>query len=337
MLNSDSSILIIGGAGLTGSRTARLLRQRHPELPLTIGGRDRAKAAALARELGYANATVIDLARPNLGLDAGQRFSAVMPFVKDETLESLRYAQSIQAGYLSISSGVFEMAPEVAQYAHEPTRSAIVLGSHWFAGAATFAVLHLAREFARLDAIAIGAVLDDRDIGGPAAVADYERLTTMSTSALLREDGRWRWVRGADAERVFSDSSGTERRAQTYTPYDVVGLAAATQARSVRFDIFVGETPSRRRGESPSTEMILELQGETRSGGARRVRHELVHAEGQVALTALSVVLVLERLAGVGGAPPVPPGLYFPERVVEPSAAFEQMLRHGLEHRRVGG
>jgi hypothetical protein len=322
MLNSDSSILIIGGAGLTGSRTARLLRQRHPELPLTIGGRDRAKAAALARELGYANATVIDLARPNLGLDAGQRFSAVMPFVKDETLESLRYAQSIQAGYLSISSGVFEMAPEVAQYAHEPTRSAIVLGSHWFAGAATFAVLHLAREFARLDAIAIGAVLDDRDIGGPAAVADYERLTTMSTSALLREDGRWRWVRGADAERVFSDSSGTERRAQTYTPYDVVGLAAATQAPSVRFDIFVGE---------------LELQGETRSGGARRVRHELVHAEGQVALTALSVVLVLERLAGVGGAPPVPPGLYFPERVVEPSAAFEQMLRHGLEHRRVGG
>jgi hypothetical protein len=333
--SNHPSILIIGGSGLVGSRIARGLRQRHPDVPLTIGGRDHEKALALARELGNARATVIDLAQPRLGLGAEERFRAIIPLVKDDTLESLRYAQSIQAGHLSISTGVFEMAPEVAQYAHAPSRSAVVIASHWLAGVPTFAALHFADEFRKIDAIDIGAVLDDRDIGGPAAHADYERLTTMATSELLRKDGRWRWVRGAEAQRVFVDSAGMERQGQTYTPFDVVGLAAATNARSVRFDIVVGETPSRRRGEPPSTEMIIELRGEARSGAPLRVRHELVHPEGTTALTALSVVLLIERLAGLTGSGPVPPGLYFPEQVVSPGAAFEQMLRSGLQHRRV--
>jgi hypothetical protein len=335
MSSNDPSILIIGGSGLVGSRIARSLRQRHPDVPLTIGGRTHEKALAIARELGNARATVIDLAQPRLGLGTEQRFRAIIPLVKDDTLESLRYAQSIQAGYLSISSGVFEIAPEVAQYTHAPSRSAVVIGSHWLAGAATFAALHFAEEFRELDAVDIGAVLDDRDIGGPAAQADFERLTQMATSELLREDGLWRWVRGAEAQRVFVDSAGTEQQGQAYTPFDVAGLAAATNARSVRFDIVVGETPSRRRGEPPSTEMIIELRGEARSGAPLRVRHELVHPEGTTALTAVNVVLLLERLAGLTGPGPLPPGLYFPGQVASPGAAFEQMQRAGLQHRRV--
>jgi hypothetical protein len=335
MSSNDSPILIIGGSGLVGSRTARWLRQRHPDVPLTIGGRGLERALAIARELGNATATVIDLAQPGLGLGAEQRFRAVIPLVKDDTLESLRYAQSIEAGYVSISSGVFEMAPEVAQYTHAPSRSAVVFASHWLVGAPTFAALHFAEEFRTIDAIDIGAVLDDRDIGGPAANADFERLTTMATSQLLRKDGQWRWVRGAEAERLVVDSAGVERQGQTYTPFDVLGLAAATNARSVRFDVVVGETPSRRRGEPPSTEMFIELRGEARSGAPLRVRHELVYPEGTTPLTALNLVLLIERLAGLTGSGPVPPGLYFPEQVVSPRVAFEEMQRSGLQHRRV--
>jgi len=223
----------------------------------------------------------------------------------------------------------------VALYVREPARAPVVLGSHWLAGAATFATLQFAREFRRLDRIAIGAVLDERDIGGPAAAADYERLVGVATSVLLRDEGVWRWVRGEPAQRRFTDSVGSERLGQAYTPLDVVGLAAATNARSVRFDLDVGESASRRRGAGFSTEIIIELEGEAHDGRVRRVRHELVHPEGQAPVTALNVAQLLERLVGLSGPGPVAPGLYFPEQLLEPTHALEQMQRFGLQHRRV--
>jgi hypothetical protein len=333
--NHHPSILIIGGSGLVGSQAARLFRQFHPSVPITIGGRDRERALAVARELGHADAAVIDLDRTDLGLTSGQSFGAIAVFLKDTTLASLRYAQSTGAAYLSISSGLFEMAPEVALYVHAPTSAAVVLGSQWLVGAATLATLEFAREFRRVDQIQIGAVLDDADMGGPAAFADYERLTTMTTSVLLLEDGKWRWVRGEMAERRFTDTAGRERLGQTYAPFDVVGLAAATDARSVRFDLVVGETASRTRGEGLSTELIIELEGERHDASRARVRHELIHPQGQAPLTALCVALLLERLVGLTGPGPMPPGLYFPEQVLAAAPALEQMKRFGLQHRRV--
>jgi hypothetical protein len=333
--NQHPSILIIGGSGLVGSRTARFFRKFHPSLPITIGGRDRGRALAVARELGHADAAVIDLDRTDLGLPAGQSFGAIAVFVKDDTLAALRYAQSTGAAHVSISSGLFEMAPEVALYVHAPTSSAVVLGSHWMVGAVTLATLEFAREFRRVEQIQIGAVLDEADIGGPAAYADYERLTAMATSALLVENGKWRWVRGETAQRRFTDTAGRERLGQAYTPFDVVGLAAAIDARSLRFDYVIGDTASRGHGEGPSAEFIIELEGERHDGSRARVRHELIHPEGQVPLTALGVALLLERLVGLTGPGPMPPGLYFPEHVLAAGPALEQMQRFGLQHRRV--
>ena len=37
-------LLLIGGSGIVGRRTAGILRDWHPTQPLLIGGRDRAKA-----------------------------------------------------------------------------------------------------------------------------------------------------------------------------------------------------------------------------------------------------------------------------------------------------
>lgn len=332
--NKTPSILIVGGSGQAGSRTARLLRQRQPELRIGIGGRDLKRAQAIASELGNADALSIDLTKPRLGLPAAREFDSIAMFVKDDTLESLRYAQATGAAHLSISSGAFEMAPEVAQFVQRPNASAVVFGSYWLAGAATLCTLQFAREFRSLERIEIGAVLDEHDVGGPAAAADYERLTSTSPSTLLLEDGQWRWVRGDTAQRRFTDSEGLELLGQAYTPYDVPGLAAATQARSVRFDIVVGDTAGRRRGAGFSTEMIIELWGKGPTGQDQHVRHELVHPEGQVPLTALCVTLQLERLLGLSGPGRVAPGLYFPEQLLEPGYALEQMQRAGLQYRR---
>lgn len=116
---SPHPILLIGGSGAIGRSTAGFLRAAHPDLPLLIGGRDLAKAEAAAVEIGNAQGVVIDLADDDLGL--GERLvSAIAVLFSDGTLAGLRYAHARGVPHLSISSGVYEIAPEVAIYMHKP-------------------------------------------------------------------------------------------------------------------------------------------------------------------------------------------------------------------------
>ncbi|RKH07552.1 NAD(P)-dependent oxidoreductase [Corallococcus sp. CA047B] len=332
--NPQRPVLIIGGSGLVGSQTAKTLRRLHPSLPLTIGGRDLARADAVAKEVGGADAVRVDLERRDLGQPDGRAYSAVVVFLKDDTLNSMKYAQAKGIPYVSISNGVFEMGPEVAHYIHQPASAPIFMDSTWLAGAAMLPALHFAREFKTLESIEFAVVLDEQDVGGPAAYVDFERLTNVATSSLLLQDGRWRWVRGADATRTFTAVDGTQLQGQVYSPFDVLGLAAATEARSIRFDMVVGESATRRRGGPFSTEIIIELSGLKQDGTRGRVRHELVHPEGQAPVTALGVSIAVERLLGLAGGPPVAPGLYLPHVLLDPASFVQRLEAFGTRIRR---
>ena len=135
--STKNPALIVGGLGVVGALAARTLRRLEPDLPIAIGGRDQARATALAQEIGRASAAPIDLDRPDLGLPGGARFSAVAMFVKDHTLNSLRYAQAEGVPYLDISSGPFEIAPFVALHNERPSAAPILLASHYLAGTVT--------------------------------------------------------------------------------------------------------------------------------------------------------------------------------------------------------
>lgn len=333
-MNPQRPVLIVGGSGLVGSQAAKVLRRLHPTLPLTLGGRDLARAEAVAKEVGGADAVRVDLGRPDLGLPDGRAYSAVVMFVQDDTLHSLKYAQAKGAAYLSISTGVFEVGPEVAHFIHQPASAPILMASHWLVGAATLPVLHFAREFKTLEAIEIAAVLDAQDVGGPAAHADLERLMAIAPRALQLQDGRWRWVHGADATRTFTGVDGTRLEGQPYSPFDVLSLAAATEARSIRFDFVVGESATRRRGEPYSTEIIIELSGVKPDGTRGRSRYELVHPGGQAPVTALGVAVAVERLLGLAGAPPVAPGLYMPHVLLDPADFVQRLETFGMRIRR---
>jgi hypothetical protein len=335
--SSKDPVLIVGGSGVVGSRAARTLRRLEPRLPIAIGGRDLAKAEAIAGEIGLATAARIDLDRRDLGLpgQGGQAFSAIAMFVKDDGLHAMNHAQSRGVPYLDISTGLFEIGPAVARYIHQPSAAPILLASHYLAGTVTLAALYFARELRTVQSIAIGAVLDEQDMGGPAAHADYQRYMTASPNALLLADGKWRWVGGDDATRRFETVDGTEVQAQAYGVLDVVSLAAATGARSVRLDLALGQTASRRRGERFSTEVVIETEGEQRDGSPTRVRHELVHSDGQAPMTALGVAMGLQRLLGLAGGPPVAPGLYFPDAILDPESMVQRLRELGTSIRRV--
>ena len=321
-------ILLIGGSGVVGRCTARYLRAANPGAPLLIGGRALAKADEVAGEIGNAEGVALDLAAGDLGL-GGRPVSAVAVFPKDDAIAGLRFAQARGVPHVSISGGVDEIGPEVAAYMHRPRAAAVVLGVEWLVGAVTVPALEFAKEFGRVDGIAIGALLDEQDTGGPATTEDLDRLTKTMPAALTRRDGAYVWRAGDDAKARFRAVDGTEVEAAAFAAYDVVGLAAATGAPNVQFNLAIGVTSTRRRGEPMSTEILVELAGEDHAGRPLRTRHAVVHPEGQMPLTGLGVAMLLERLVGLDGKPPTPAGLYFPYQLLEPAAYLARLRQIG--------
>ncbi|QRN94239.1 NAD(P)-dependent oxidoreductase [Archangium violaceum] len=331
----NPSVLIIGGSGVVGGRAARALRRLQPALAMTIGARDLARADALAKELGGANAVRIDLERQDLGLPTDAAFSAVVVFLKDTSLHSLKYAQAKGIPYVAFSDFVFDIGPAVAHYIQKPGSAPILMLGHFLGGTVTLAALHFAREFQRIHSIEIGAVFDEEDVGGPAAKGDLERVAQSVPHPLMLEDGKFLWARGEEATRVFRGVDGTEWKGQAYPLLDVVSLAAATDARTVRLDFAVRPTASRRPGQGLSHEVIIEIVGERKDGTTGRVRHELSDGDVHSGMSARGAALAVERLLGLAGGPPVSPGLYHPEGLLDPAYVIARLKEFGTRVQRV--
>jgi hypothetical protein len=318
----------MGGSGAIGRWTTRFLGAAHPDLPLLIGGRDLAKAREAAARLRHADGVALDLAADDLGL-GGRPVSAVAILFSDERLAGLRFAQARGIPHLSISSGIYEIAPEIAAFMHKPDAAPVVLGYEWLVGATTVPTLEFAKAFGRVDDITIGALVDEQDTGGPAVAEDFERLTRTLPAALTRRGGRYIWRSGEDAKAAFPAVDGTRMEASGFSSIDVVGLATVTGAPSVQFNIATGVSSSRRRGEPMSTEIVIELAGEDHAGRPLRTRHAIVHHEGSAPLTGLGVSMILERLLGLDGNPATPPGLYFPYQLLDPATYFARLEQIG--------
>jgi hypothetical protein len=216
----------------------------------------------------------------------------------DHALAGLRFAQARRLPHISISSGVFEIAPEIATYMHKPDAAPVVLGYEWLVGATTVPTLELAKAFGRVHEIVIGALVDEQDTGGPTVATDFEHLTRLMPAALTRRDGSYIWRAGEDARARFFAADGTEIEASGFSSIDVVGLATATGALNVQFNLATGVSSTRRRGGPMSTEIVIELAGEDHAGQPLRTRHAVVHSEGAAPLTGLGVAMILERLTG---------------------------------------
>lgn len=327
-------ILLMGGSGAIGHHTARALRAAYPDVPLLIGGRDLAKAQRAAEQMGGAQSVVIDSAADDLGL-RDRPVSGVVVFYMDHALAGLRFAQKRGVPHLSISSGVFEIAPEIATYMHTPDASPIVLGYEWMAGATTVATLSIARAFGRVRDIRISALVDEQDTGGPTVATDFEHLNRMLPAALTRRDGVFVWREGEDSKAIFRAVDGTQIEASGFSSIDVVGLAAATDAPNVQFNMAIAVSSTRRQGRPMSTEIIIELVGEDLKGEPLRTRHAVVHPAGAAPLTGLSVAMILERLLGLDGQPPTPPGLYFPYQLLDAATYLERLKEEGGELRKL--
>lgn len=333
---SRNPILFMGGSGAIGHHAARALRTAHPDVPLLIGGRDLVKAERAAEQIGGAQGVVIDSSADDLGF-GNRQISGVVVFYMDHALAGLRFAQKRGVPHLSISSGVFEIAPEIATYMHTPGAAPIVLGYEWMVGATTVSTLSIAQAFSRVNDISIYALVDEQDSGGPTVASDFEHLNKMLPAALTRQEGVYVWREGEDQKASFRAVDGTQMEASGFSSIDVVGLAAATGAANVQFNLAIGVSSTRRQGMPMSTEIIIELAGVDSKGEPLRTRHALVHPQGAAPLTGLSVATILERLLGLDGQPATAPGLYFPYQLLNATAYLQRLKQEGGELRQLQG
>ncbi|MFD3488485.1 saccharopine dehydrogenase [Streptomyces sp. NPDC058665] len=303
-------VLFAGGSGVVGRAALTWFRKRHPDVPVLVGGRNIQRAHEAARETGATGAVAIDLDRAGIGLDDSSDVSAVIALAPDHALHGLRYAQDQGIPYVSGSTWLAEAGAEMALFAHRPTVP-VVLASHWYGGSAMFLALRGAEEFDTLRTIRIGSVLDEQDATGPAATEDMER-SEGSAAALALEHGRRVWLAGDAAKGKVQAIDGRVLDADAYAPLDIVSLHAATQADSIRFDLAVSTSSSRRRGGPIAAEVTVELEGEA-DGRPHESRTTLEFAGGQASLTGLSVVLALPAVLGLDGRTPAQPGIHLPE------------------------
>jgi hypothetical protein len=321
-------VLFAGGAGFVGRTAVRWFRQRHPSVRVLVGGRNLQAAGEIAQEVGNAAAVAIDLDKPHLGLGEDITVAAVVMLAPEAGLKGLSYAQDLGVPYLNINAALTEIGPELALFAHRATSAPVVLASHWMAGAATLLALNSAKGFESVRSIRLGAIVDEKDPVGPAALEDMKRVHSAAPAAMVFEGGRRGWLSGDAAKGKFTSVDGRSLDATAFSTFDTASLYAATGASDIRFDLVNGESSSRRRGGEVATEIVVEIEGEA-DGRMKRSRSTLEFKYGTASLTGLSIVLLLASVLGLGDRDPARPGLYLPELLSDSKWFLDELRSAG--------
>ncbi|MBW4581722.1 MAG: hypothetical protein KME42_19295 [Tildeniella nuda ZEHNDER 1965/U140] len=321
-------VLFAGGSGFVGRTAVKWFRERHPDVPVLIGGRNLQAATEVAQAVGAAEAVAIDIDQPRLGLGDDVAVAAVVMLAPEAGLKGLSYAQDLGVPYLNINATITEIGPELALFAHRATAAPVVLASHWMVGAAVFLALNSAKGFEIVQSIRLGAIVDEQDPVGPSAIEDMERVHEMAPAALAFEGGRRVWLSGNAAKGKVESVDGRSLDATAFSTFDTVSLHAATGAPNIRFDLVNGESSSRRRGGEAATEIVVEIEGDA-DGQTKHSRSMLEFKQGTASLTGLSVVLSLASVLGLNDRSPARPGLYLPELLSDAKWFLDELRSAG--------
>lgn len=353
-MNPMDALLIVGATGVVGQQLTRLLRQRHPELPLLIAGRDLAKAERLAAELGHAQALALDVQQP--GPLRGLRPRAVLALVNDPEDFLLDDALGAGIAYLDITRWTERLKSALARVAAAGPSSPVLLASGWMAGLVSTLAGLAAQELARVERIELNVLYALKDRSGPDSV---EYMARLATPFEVLEQGRWISVKPYSDPRRIAFPSGRGARVHRFDTPDPFMLSATTGARSlstrIAFDdrlsmpllIALGRSGLWRLIGSPRFkglrqailhnpgggaphELLIEVQGQDRQGQPQVQRIGLHDPLGQTHLTALGALLQVERLLGLDGAAPPPAGLLYPSTALSLETVLQRLEAQGV-------
>lgn len=319
--------LIIGGYGTVGSFVVETLRGFQPDLPLAIGGRSAEKAAQAAALHANVIGLAVDTTREDLGLPAGQELSGIVILTNDLSTYPAQYAMRHGIPYTSIATQLPHLGPKLALHVNNAVKSVSLILDTSFAGTLIMTGRHLASRFASITKIEVGAVMDDEDLGGPAARSDGDDFAE-TPAGLILEHGIWKKPTADQEARTFTLLDGSSYTGASFPSVDLPDLIEKTDATSARLDFVLAESPQRRAGGTPSVEILYEIEGILPNGETASLKAQLTHPKGQSYLTALGVAIAIETLTGSVGEKPAN-GIYLPSGLLSPAHVVTRLKETG--------
>ncbi len=355
-MSSLAPALIAGGYGLVGSQIARLLRRRHPQLPLQLGGRHPERGEALARELDRAEAVPLDLMADRPLSSVTTRPSAIVAVANDPEDRLLWDAIRLGIPYVDITRWTQRVRETVWQIAPERLSAPILFSSAWMGGVIPVVAAYAMRELAVTEEIDISILYATRDQAGPNSVDYMDRLQIPFEVQLAGQrqlvepltDGRqvlFPGGRRAHVYRLDTPEQATLPRfsgAKTVTTRLGFDDAASTSLlrllvrsgiwKAISGPRFAGLRRSMLYNPGPGAphEVVIALSGRDAAGSPRSVSASLSDPLGQSHLTAVGALLQLERVLGLGSYPVPEPRVLFPESTPRLDDCIETLREMGV-------
>ncbi len=345
-------VLLVGGYGVVGSRIARLLRDRYPDLPLLLGGRNPEKGKPLAEELGNATTARVDAEAgdPLAGLSPSP--GLVLTAVNDPEDRVLLAAVRAGIPVVDITRWTARVQRAVLRLSAEQLRAPVVLASSWMAGLVSIAASAGVARVAPAERIEIDICYALADQSGSDSVEYMDRLAVPFETI---EDGHERISYPLTDGRVVEFPGG--KRSKTYrldTPEQAslpCFLGVSTVATRIGYDSPAASwmlVALKRLGVlrflqrdrfTAVRRALLHSSGDgdratfvaTISGKSSRVRVEVVDPEGQAHMTAVGAVVAAERALGLDGGAPATARVWFPEQFSDPEGLLATARSFGVE------
>lgn len=347
-MTGSGPVLIAGGYGLVGAQVAELLRARHPDLPIVLGGRRPETAAGIAERLG-ADVTRLDvMADDPLGELAP---SAVIAAVNDPDDRLLMAAVHAGVPYVDITRWTSLVRRAALRLVTADVRAPVMLSSGWMGGVASLAAGRLAETVGPAASIEVSILYALADRAG---ADSFDFVDRMAEPFEVTVGGVARTVHAVtDGRRVAFDGAGQARVYRIDTPEQAT-LPLTTGARTVETRIGYDSALATWSLRAMRTTGVLRALSSPRLAGLRR---SLLHSsgdggvarlsidvdgaggrasaqisdpEGQSHLTAVGATIAFERATGLDALGPEPAGARFPEQHPDLAAALDVLRAHGV-------
>jgi saccharopine dehydrogenase-like NADP-dependent oxidoreductase len=351
--SGQGPLLIVGGYGLVGQQAARLLRQRHPGLPIVLGGRNPERAKSLADAIG-ARAVAIDVTHEQPLAALAERPAAVLAVVSDPRDYLLADAMRAGIPIADINrAGHASILDAVVAAARERPAAAVLLSGSWMAGVSALAAAAAVGELGGARRVDITALASSDDRVGPDSWGFSERLAWPYYA--MRDGSRQpahpmtsvRQVRCAD--RVVRPAALVGTLEQTTLPITLgvptVETRMALQSKASLYGLVTLKRSGALRGLARpalrrTRTALLQSEGAGDFAGLTVTAHglagsasvDLLDTRGQSHLSAVGAASAAERvLASV-----LPAGISFPEQSADPRADLEMLRQAGVQVRLTG-
>ncbi len=353
-MNIEKSILIAGGYGVVGQQVAKVIRQKHPSIPLLLGGRNPQKGESIAKELGNTDTIKIDLTNPNP--IKGLKPHVILGTVNDPHDYLLIYAVDNGIPYIDITRWTDRMRAVEILLSKKILSAPIILASSWMAGVASIIAYSLSMQLNQTDQIDISILYSLKDKAGPNSIEYMDRLSSPFD---VMEKGKLKRVYPYTSPRKITFPGGYSGKVYRIDTPDQYILPITTDAKTVStritFDdlfstkllvilagtglwkLISGERFKTFRkkilfnpGKGANHEIIIEVSGKD-NNTSKTLLGSIVDPEGQTHLTALGALIQLERILGLDGGGPPHNTIIYPDTEPQIDSALNLLRSFGVE------